>query len=237
MGKTTDLSGERFGKLTVIERANDYIYKNGRHRSRWICRCDCGNTTIVFADALKRGLTKSCGCLAKETLSKYKFSKKYNDYDLFGEYGIGYDCNGSEFYFDLEDYDKIKDYCWYITKDGYVICTYGRILMHRLIMNFPNSVIDHIHGKVSRNDNRKSNLRVATHSQNSMNTKLRSDNSSGVAGVTFEKFTNKWRSYITVNKKRKTLGRFDNFEDAVRARKDAEEKYFGEYSYDSSQKK
>ena len=37
--------------------------------------------------------------------------KKYNTYDLSGEYGIGYTSKGEEFYFDLDDYDKIKDYC------------------------------------------------------------------------------------------------------------------------------
>ena len=46
--------------------------------------------------------------------------KKYNTYDLTGEYGIGYTSKDEEFYFDLEDYDKIKDYCWRITMQGYV---------------------------------------------------------------------------------------------------------------------
>ncbi|WP_368488451.1 hypothetical protein [Clostridium sp. BJN0013] len=37
---------------------------------------------------------------------------KYNTYDLTGEYGIGYDAKGNIFYFDLEDYDRIKDFYW-----------------------------------------------------------------------------------------------------------------------------
>ena len=68
-----------------------------------------------------------------------------------------------------------------------------------------------------------------------MNAKLRSNNTSGVTGVSFNKKRNKWVSTICINKKRIQLGGFDNFEDAILARKQAEEKYFGEYSYDNSQ--
>lgn len=94
--------------------------------------------------------------------------------------------------------------------------------------------IDHKYGNASRYDNRKSNIRIVTPSQNGMNKPLLKNNTSGVTGVSFNKRKQKWESYITVNNKRKGLGYFDNFEDAVAARKEAEEKYFGEYSYDNS---
>lgn len=60
MSKLDDLTGRRFGKLTVI----------GSHESRngktfWPCRCDCGNSTTVVASNLKRGNTLSCGCLQR----------------------------------------------------------------------------------------------------------------------------------------------------------------------------
>ena len=50
-----------------------------------------------------------------------RFIPQQNVYDLSGEYGIGYTLKGEEFYFDLEDYDKIKDYCWHINKK--YVCT------------------------------------------------------------------------------------------------------------------
>ena len=54
--------GNRYGKLVVLSRGeND---NNGK--ARWYCQCDCGNTKIVLADNLKRGLTQSCGCLHSE---------------------------------------------------------------------------------------------------------------------------------------------------------------------------
>lgn len=62
MGRCIDLTGRRFGRLTVIERAENT--KGGK--SRWVCKCDCGNTIISKADNLKSGNTKSCGCYASE---------------------------------------------------------------------------------------------------------------------------------------------------------------------------
>ena len=67
-----------------------------------------------------------------------------------------------------------------------------------------------------------------------MNVGLRSNNTSGVTGVAFNKNLNKWVAYISVNKKRIHLGSYVSFDDAFTTRKKAEEKYFGEYSYDNS---
>lgn len=85
---------------------------------------------------------------------------------------------------------------------------------------WPEGEIDHINGDAS--DNRISNLREVSHLENMLNRKLPSNNKSGVMGVAFEKQTGKWRSLITKNGKRRSLGRFATFEAAVRARKDAE---------------
>ena len=54
-----DLTGQKFGKLTVIERAENA--KSGR--VRWLCKCDCGGVTISQSNDLKSGRAKSCGCL------------------------------------------------------------------------------------------------------------------------------------------------------------------------------
>ncbi len=62
MGKLIDLTGQRFGRLVVIERA-----KNGKNRgARWICRCDCGNIKTIYGYNLRSGCSRSCGCLQKE---------------------------------------------------------------------------------------------------------------------------------------------------------------------------
>lgn len=68
MSKPLDLTGQRFGKLTVIKRV-----ENNKHgSSRWLCRCDCGNTVFVVGHQLKRGKPKSCGCLKIEVLSQIR---------------------------------------------------------------------------------------------------------------------------------------------------------------------
>lgn len=240
MGKAKDLTGKKFGRLTVLKRANDYIQSNGRKRIMWLCECDCGNHIEVMGDNLRNNHTQSCGCFAKESTSKS--SRKYNTYDLSNGYGIGYTFKNEEFYFDLEDYEKIKNYCWCKNSNGYIVTNVWEnkknyiVLMHRLIMDFPDICyeIDHKHGKKSRNDNRKSNLRVATHGNNLKNVGVRSNNTSGTTGVSFDR--GKWVSRITINGKHMHLGRFENFDDAVAARKEAEEKYFCEFSYDNSMK-
>lgn len=59
--KLRDLTGQKFGRLTVVERCLD----TDRH-TKWTCRCECGNYTNVTSDALTRGKTKSCGCYMRE---------------------------------------------------------------------------------------------------------------------------------------------------------------------------
>lgn len=66
MGRFIDLSGQRFGRLMVVE----YVGKNNQNRAIWKCLCDCGNETIVRSDALRSGDTQSCGCLNSENKSK-----------------------------------------------------------------------------------------------------------------------------------------------------------------------
>lgn len=68
MGKFIDLTGKRFGRLTVIERA-----ENKGEKTMWKCVCDCGNIITTNGAMLKNGNTKSCGCYARECESKRKF--------------------------------------------------------------------------------------------------------------------------------------------------------------------
>ncbi len=217
-------------KLTVIKQVEDYVRPDGRHESKWLCECNCDKRTQVeeIGTFIKNGQRKSCGCLKIEKL------KKYNQYDLSGDIGIGYTTNTHrEFYFDLEDFALIKDFAWYedISSDGYkhlrasISKTRKKITMHHL---FGCNGYDHI----NRNplDNRRINLRPATETENARNCSLSKNNTSGVTGVCWNKTNNKWRSYITINYERKTLGMFLNKEDAIRSRLQAEKQYFGEFA-------
>ena len=132
---------------------------------------------------------------------------------------------------DIEDVDKIKAHKWFLGKDGYVRCKSKdlNIKLHQYILGEKSGfIIDHINR--NKLDNRKENLRYATLSQNGMNKSIQSNNTSGYVGVGFRNDRNKWYSFIQVNRKHINLGVFVNLKDAIKARMDAEIKYFGEYT-------
>lgn len=66
MSKCVDLTGQTFGRLTVIERVENYISPKGQKQSQWLCKCECGNIVKVVRSVLQNGHTRSCGCLRKE---------------------------------------------------------------------------------------------------------------------------------------------------------------------------
>lgn len=73
----TNLIGNRYGRLTVVDVADDSVSSSGYHTVRWKCLCDCGTEVIVRGKCLTQGVTKSCGCLRREQLSKRV--SKHND--------------------------------------------------------------------------------------------------------------------------------------------------------------
>ena len=74
MGSFIDMSGQRFGRMLVIDLDVDRIEKRKKSGKKqilyWNCICDCGNTAVVRQDFLKSGKTKSCGCLAEKVIQK-----------------------------------------------------------------------------------------------------------------------------------------------------------------------
>lgn len=233
--KYKKLIGKQFGNLLVKK-----FYGYNKNKSLlWLCECQCENKTQIIASStdLTTGKKDNCGCLT--SLKRSQSKRRYNTYNLKEKYGIGYTLKNEEFYFDLEDYDKIKDYCWYIHKNSnnknllYVeakdINSDRIVKLHRLIMDVSdkNIKVDHINHKGY--DNRKNNLRKTTNQQNCMNHLIHSNNTSGESGISYRKDLNKWRARIWYKGMCYNLGSFLNFEDAVKARKEAEIKYFGEY--------
>lgn len=129
------------------------------------------------------------------------------------------------------DLEKTKKYNWCLSSHGYVYCKKEKsnIYLHRFIMDAKeDEIVDH----ASRNklDNRRDNLRFCTKSQNSMNKKLSSTNKSGFTGVFYRDDRSKWVASIKLNRKKIFLGSFKNKEDAIKARQEAEIKYFGKFA-------
>lgn len=126
---------------------------------------------------------------------------------------------------------KIGDVAGYKNNQGYLVVRFSgkQWKVHRIIWEIHNGIIpdnmeiDHINHK--RDDNRIENLRITSRRVNSMNIAIGSANSSGCMGVSWIDRISKWQVYIGVNGKQIYIGVFENFEDAVLARKSAEKIY------------
>ena len=238
-----DLTNKIFGELTVIKRVDDI-----NNEVAWLCKCNCGNMIIAKTQALTSSHKKSCGCLKSKMLcQRNKNGIKRNKYIINQDNKTvtGFTFDNKPFLFDLNDYDIIKNYTWHNSK-GYLITHVIKndkrttIRMHRLILNIDNQhlsnqMVDHINHNTF--DNRKCNLRIVDNSRNQMNRVISKNNTSGCNGVKYHKASKKWEADITINNQRINLGLYDNKTDAIKARQLAEEKYYGNYSYQNSIKK
>lgn len=132
---------------------------------------------------------------------------------------------------------KVGDVAGDIESNGYLRISIdgNRFRAHRLAIiyvygdNYYEQV-DHINHV--RTDNRISNLRVATHSQNNWNQQLQIKNTSGIKGVYWDKSRKKWSAYCCVMGKRHMLGRFSDIKLAENAVKNFRAKMHGEFSFD-----
>lgn len=139
------------------------------------------------------------------------------------------------------DYEWLMQWKWGTRKDnrGHIYAirlvyvgpgrTYRSVRMHRILVDVPEGApVDHRSGVCL--DNRRSNLRPATRSKNSMNAKKRSDNTSGYKGVCFHRSSGRWRATITKDGVRYPLGGFGSPELAFEAYKAAALRLFGEFA-------
>jgi hypothetical protein len=150
--------------------------------------------------------------------------------------------NGMVTLIDDEDYDLVSSFRWNPRKDlntYYAECHIpsdttrdGRtsLLLHRLIMGEPEGLqVDHEDGNGL--NNQRSNLRIASPTQNQGNARRRKDNTSGYKGVSWYRRTNKWKAHIRVDKKLRHLGYFIDLTDAARAYDAAALEHFGEFAH------
>ena len=79
--KSKDLTGQRFGRLTALRKADLKENISNGVRYGWLCRCDCGNEKVILAKRLKTGDIKSCGCILKE-----KATKRLQENNVLGRY-------------------------------------------------------------------------------------------------------------------------------------------------------
>jgi hypothetical protein len=118
-------------------------------------------------------------------------------------------------------------YARYRIRDGKI---QKDVYMHRLIVGAPSGVeVDHANGNGL--DNRRFNLRLATHAQNQQNKGPNNRNTSGYKGVSWDKEKRRWTAHTTASGKSKCLGRFTRKEDAAHAYNEAVQKLHGPFAW------
>jgi hypothetical protein len=130
---------------------------------------------------------------------------------------------------DLQHVNIIMPYKW-IYCNGYAVATinHKRIRLHRYLLNAqPHEFVDH-HNR-DRLDCRLFNIRICTRIENNRHKSVKRDSKSQIRGVYKDNY-NKYCAYIGVNYKKIYLGYYNNLNDGIQARRDAEELYFGEFS-------
>lgn len=219
---SNDLVGKRFGRLTVMKKtsSNFQIF--------WLCECDCGNTTLVTTSHLNSGHTKSCGCFSRELAKERakKMRSNGNKKDLTGKrFGkltvIEEDPKANPLKWLCKcDCGNIKSVRPHSLKTGSTrSCGCLRKETQQILGSNPKTIAKRI-------ESRKQTDYVEETSLGSLNMKKPSDNRSGVKGVCWDKKHGKWISYLTINRKQIFREMFGTKEEAIAARKEAEEKYF-----------
>lgn len=222
--KNKDMPGRRFGKLTVISLDCENISKN----RRWFCKCDCGTIKSIWGSPLRRGRIVSCGCSRSLDRNYPEPSPVKNARWIC----LGY---GRFTLIDADQYEIVSKKKWTLSAAGYARTNgfvngkkSANVYLHRFILGLKSGEIaDHISG--DKLDNRKSNLRTVTQSENIHNTHCKPRSSTGFRGVI--KSRGKYTATITVCKKRIYMGEFLASHEAARAYDFASAFFYGKHCF------
>lgn len=223
--KVMELVGKTFGNWDVLEKGE----VNERGCNQYYCRCKrCGEISLRTQYAITHYTKKKC----PKCRPDFKFR-------IIDEYAIGTLPSGDEFIIDAEDIEAVSQYWWYKKPDqDYIICDLHhkgkllrRIRLHRFLMNVLDDnrvVVDHI----NRNprDCRKSNMRIATQSQNCLNKSRHSKNTSGYTGVQYEKSKGKYVAIIQIARVNIRLGSSESKIECAQMYNEAAKILYGDFA-------
>lgn len=198
LGNGKDLAGKKFGMLRAIYPKEE----RARNEVVWHCECECGNECDVPAYNLAHGLKKSCGCARRADVSGQRFGRLVAirpTGEIRGTSAVWAcrcDC-GNEVDVTLASLKRKKQ----------PTRSCGCLRDDTAAATISSDCVD------------GTKLGILT-------SKVRSDNTSGIKGVCYDKRKGKWRAYINVKGKRINIGSFDTLEDAAEARRQGETDYF-----------
>lgn len=219
MNAIKDLTGQRFGALTVLSLADREQWPYGR--TAWRCQCDCGKTCIVLGDFLRRGVRTSCGCragVAAKSLGRPK-NVEHLDYTgkTFGE---------------LTGVKRLGPDRWLWRCS----CGVEKSIRPSLVQTGEVLSCGHVLAETGRKKVVEDNVfgfaddTSLTSIASIMRGKIKRTNTSGANGVRVRTYPNGrivYQARITFQRKEINLGTFSTLEEAKAARRAAEERYFG----------
>jgi hypothetical protein len=213
MSRLIDITNKTIGLWTVIERV-----KIDKPHTHWLCKCKCGTIRIVDGDELRTGRSNSCGCVRNKESSKRMNTHGLSDTRI---YNIWTDVK-------KRCYNKRNKEFHNYGGRGISVCEAWK---HNFI-DFYNWAMDNGYSddltidRMDVNGNYEpSNCRWATWSEQGRNKRISNRNKTGISGIMLKR--GKYNVRIGVNGKRFYIGDFVSFDDAVKARKEAEKKYWG----------
>lgn len=212
-----DLTGQRFGLLTVVAPAEPYVSPSGQPYRRWLCECRCGNKVEVLQTQLTSGKTRSCGCSRRESIlnkTQDMTGMRFGKLEVLGRVDLehpgpnglrsGWICRcdcGKEIVVIRKDLlsGKVQS-CGCLLRET----ARKKMVEQNTVGHYAGTTISAIN--LYRGPNR--------------------NNKSGVKGVYWSEREQRWIAKITVKHKSITIGRFRTLGEAAKARKEAEKKYF-----------
>jgi len=196
-----DYVGKQFGQLSVVEYAGK---EKGMHR--WRCLCSCGNTTVVAQTLLQSGKTKSCGCLAHPA-AKDLTGKRFGQLTVVR-------------------FEENRDgrYMWRCRCE----CGKETVVLQQNLLSGKTKSCGCLQNRIIL-DNMQFIEGTSVARIKASGKTLSSNNTSGVNGVYWNRKSGKWIAQIGFKKKTYYLGSFSNKDEAVKERKRAEERLYGEF--------
>lgn len=204
-----NITGQRFGRLVAVE----LQYYNEKKEDCWLFRCDCGKEKVIPAANVKWSGVRSCGCLHAEHIEQLR--KQDIAGQRFGRLKA---------IAPTEDHDACGSIIWKC------ICDCGKEVAYSVNRLTRGKTLScgclYRESRSTASENRRDAVDGTLLSTLVTSLEPRSDNSSGCTGVWHDKQKDKWHAYINFQKKRYNLGIFRTREQAVKARKAAEERFY-----------